>query len=83
MTSMLASAGNATANDITAALDGIAAALKTKMTQEGLIVTMLLLVYVAHVFFAVAQAALRVYCVRDRYVQHSTQFKSLWKSPTS
>lgn len=70
MTSMLASMGNTTANDITAAVDSIVATLKTAMMQEGLIAMVLLLAYITYVFLAVAQAALRLCCIRDRYVKY-------------
>lgn len=67
LTSIVASSSSATADDITGALDKVIATLQTGIITEGLIALVLLLVYVAYVFFAVAQAALRMCCIRERY----------------
>lgn len=75
LTGVLASSGSATADDITGAVKKVIAALQSSMVQEGLIALVLLLVYVAYVCFAVAQAALRMCCIRDRYVTSAVRGK--------
>ncbi|KAF3765990.1 hypothetical protein M406DRAFT_227067, partial [Cryphonectria parasitica EP155] len=54
--SLLASSGNNTADDITGAVDKVVTALRTSIITEGLIALVLMLIYIAYVFFAVAQA---------------------------
>lgn len=55
-----------TTNEITAAVNKVVNNLWTTLVQEGLISLVLLLVYIAYVFFGVAQASLRM-CFSDRY----------------
>lgn len=74
---LLRNSGMQTANDITSALNKIVAMLQSSIIQEGLIALVLFLVYVAYVFFAVAQAVLRMSCMRERYVT-STGDRNLW-----
>lgn len=73
LTGVLASSGSATANDITGAVNKVIAALQSSMIQEGLIALILLLVYIAYVCFAVAQATLRMFCMRDEYVNPTAE----------
>lgn len=65
---LLTNSGAQTANQITSALDKVVVTLQSSFVQEGLIALALFLFYIAYVLFAVAQAALRMSCMRDRYV---------------
>lgn len=67
-TLLLSNSANQTANDITGALNKVVVMLQSNTIQEGLIALILFLVYIAYVFFAVAQAALRMCCMKERYV---------------
>lgn len=63
---ILNNSASQTANDITSALNKVESGLQTSIIQESLIALALFLIYVAYVFFAVAQAALRLCCMRER-----------------
>lgn len=65
---LLTNSGAQTADDITSALNKVVSTLQSSIVQEGLIALALFLVYIAYVFFAVAQAALRMCCMKGRYV---------------
>ncbi|KAJ4422052.1 plasma membrane fusion protein prm1 [Gnomoniopsis sp. IMI 355080] len=61
---LLTKSGAQAANDITSALNKVVSTLQSSIVQEGLIALALFLVYIAYVLFAVAQAALRLCCMK-------------------
>lgn len=63
---LLTNSGAQTADDVTNALNKVVVMLRSSIVQEGLVALVLFLVYIAYVFFAVAQAALRMCCMKDR-----------------
>ncbi|KUI61785.1 Plasma membrane fusion protein PRM1 [Cytospora mali] len=65
LTSFLSTPSSATTDEITEAVDKVIEMLRNNIIQEALISLVLFLVYIAYVFFAVAQAAIRC-CLPDR-----------------
>lgn len=65
----LASPSSSTTDEITEAVDEVVELLRNNIIQEALISLALFLVYIAYVFFAVAQAAIRC-CLSERYARH-------------
>lgn len=63
--SFLATPSSTTTDEITDAINNVAEMLRNNIIQEALITLVLFLVYIAYVFFAVAQAAIRC-CLSER-----------------
>lgn len=63
---LLTNSGNQTATEVTAALNKIVIELQSGVIQGGLIAFVLLMVYCLYVLLAVAQAAMRMTCLRER-----------------
>lgn len=65
LTSFLSTSSSATTDEITGSVDKVMEMLRNNIIQEALVSLVLFLVYIAYVFFAVAQAAIRC-CHPDR-----------------
>ncbi|KAK7747914.1 plasma membrane fusion protein prm1 [Cytospora paraplurivora] len=73
LTSFLSSPSSSTTTDeIAGAVDDVIEMLRNSIIQEALISLVLFLIYIAYVFFAVAQAAIRC-CLSDRVNEASGQ----------
>ncbi|ROW06797.1 hypothetical protein VMCG_04221 [Cytospora schulzeri] len=66
MKSFLASPSSTTTDEITDAVNDVVELLRNNIIQEALISLVLFLVYIAYVFFAVAQAAIRCFLSESR-----------------